>query len=927
MARVKDYLSKTMRQQAAQAMPAPWADSGGLPYERQKIRSSESPQVLTYHQIPLLPLDWNNEAPPRCETTGVEDIWAARPKVTLSSSSEKSLVNDTWETTDEASRKESSVGDVWQAFLNGPSCEDHADVSESEWLQTAALVSPSNDGEPQIQYSDESREFREQQVGTDTTAPSRTLAARQPPSDTCEPLSAVVALNAEDHRPEEACVSSSGDDNTAMQAASQRSQTNSVTDTPLEFSLTRVPPVSGDSDSPTECHKQEGWEQECGEIIAAGIGGGEPFTLHTADLVTSSRELETTDMTAMPESHNGNPGDMISEGARQDEGLSSSREREVAAAADNGADDILLFRETIRQETKDGVRNVFSATRQEEEKEITINYSENKVSRGAELFRAEKAKDKLENQEAGLTSDGNEIMKMLNEREYQHNTVLQVSSVQTEKISTLEACGTRGPNKDDVALEVTEEHADLKSETGEYVFDSNLTGDGNRSSCDGKAMERKEMSPPKEFRPVVDTMESKKIVQISHSSPRLGPMDKCNPKPLEVVELRWTRSQQDLKTQNDHLRSEISPEDVKAQKNAPKRDTSAEHHNEASGGTEDDPSRDKSVGIEKLRIEATREMMGNAESPQTNAWKEQELSAEVENSPVGEYKKPSIITKDPITAVHSAAPEVAGPRMERMVIERFGEDLMSKIWEDIFAQEVQTSSGRTNTADEMRNVVTDAIRGCHFLFEKGTFDSGVFSLTELPTEFNLSLGRAMEQTSTESNECATQDKSQDLEGTRKTLNNLRTGLDPSPHLSQDLTAALAAQIGEPSFQSIQVPSSPTDRGNGSQIKARLDVGQETESQTEDCVFTCKTSSDRPSNKRPSSSEKLKESDALLWWTVLYTISHLTRLLICTLMVGGFFFVVFLYDFPAFFAFYLFSICWWVYTWKRHRVTADNRITG
>lgn len=894
LARVKDYLSKTMRQRvndsahdrgASQPMPAPWADSGGLPYERQTTQSSESPQVLTYHQIPLLPLDWNNEAPPSCETAGADDIWAARPKVTLSNSSEEKLINNTWETTDEAGSKGSSVSDVWQAFLNGPSCEDHSDVSESEWLQTAALVSPSNDGEPHTQRSAESREFQ------NTTAASRALAACQPLSDTCEPLSAVVALNAKDHQSEEACVRSSGDDNAATQAASQRSRTNSVTDTPLEFSLKRAPPVSGDSDSPTECHEQEVWERECGGIIAAGIGGGEPFTLHTADLVTSSRESETTDMTAMPESHNGNPGDMISEGARQDEGLSSSGD--FAATADNAGDGILLFRETIGQETKDGERIVFSVSTRELEEEITISYIDNK-----ELFRPEKAMDKLENQGAGL--------------------------VQREKRLTLEARGTCIQKKE----EVMEECADLNSETGEHVFDSNLTEDGNR----GKAMERKEMSPPKQFRLVEDTTEWKKIFQIGHDLPRLGPIDKCNPKPLEEVELKWTHSKRDLKTQNDQLSSEIGPEDIKTQKNAPRGETSTEYRNDASGGTEDDlRQEDKSVAIGKLEMEAMIETMGNVESPPTNAWKEQELSAEVESSPTGECKKPSIGTKDPITAVNSAAPEVAEPGMERMVIERFGEDLVSKIWEDIFVREVQTSSGRTSTVGEMRNG-TDAAQGRHFLFEKGTLDSGVFSLTELPTDSRLSLGRAMERTWTESNACSTQGKSQDLEATRTTLilNHLRTGTDSSPHLGQELTTTLAAQVGEPWFQSTQAPSSPTDQGNCSQIKARLDTGQETESQTEDCVFTCRKSSDRPSNcsnKHRSSSEKLKESDALLWWTVLYTISHLTRLLICTLMVGGFFFVVFLYDFPAFFAFYLFSMCWWVYTWKRHRVTADNRIAG
>ncbi|XP_017280380.1 uncharacterized protein ppp1r3aa [Kryptolebias marmoratus] len=947
LARVQDYLFKTMQQQlsdsahvqkVSQHMPAPWGNSGSLPYECQKIRSSESPQVLTYHQIPLLPLDWNNDPPQRCETAHVDDILAGGPKMTLSNASEEKPVNDMWETTDEANGKEASVSDVWQAFLNGPGSKDRSDVPESEWLQTAASVSPSNDREPQIQYSAESREFQELQAGTDTATASHTLAACQPLSDTCEPLSAVVSLNTKDHQLKEACVSSSRDDNTATQAASQRSQTNSVTDTPLDFSLKRAPPVSGGSDSPTECHEQEVWEQECEGIIAPGIGGDEPFTLHTADLVTSSGESETTDMTAVPESHNANAGDMIAEGARRDEGLSSSGEREVTATAHNASDDTLAFRETIGQETKDEARNVCSASRQEVEEEIVISYSENKVSREEEIFRPEKAKDKVESQEAGQNGEDKEIIEILDDQVCQSsNNVLQVSSSgQMEKIFILEACGTHVQKREDLALKEQEESVDLKSEIGEHVSDSNLLGDRNRLSWEGKAMEQKEISPSANFRPIVDTTESKKIFQISHDTPRLGPMDKCNPNPLEVVELRWTHSQQELKSQNDDLSSEISSEDVPAKKNGPKRDTLPGHQPEASGGAEEDLTQeDKSICIGKLETEAMREMMGNAKSPQMesqNAWKEQELSAEDESSPIGEYKKPSIGTKEPIAAVNSAALEAVEPRREQRVIERFGEDLASKIWEEIFAREAQTSSRRTNTADEMRNAVAGAIhRGRRFLFEQETFDSGVFSLTELPTDLNVRLGQAQEQTSaTESNECSTNDRSQILLAAQKApiLYKLQTDFNSSPHLSHELTATSAALIGEPLFQSTQALNSPKDQENCSQIKARSATRQETDSQTGDCVFTQRKSSDRSSNmsnKYLGSTEKLKESDALLWWTILYTISHLTRLLICTLLVGGFFVVVFLYDFPAFFAFYLFSVCWWVYSWKRHRVTADNRI--
>lgn len=875
LARVQDYLSKTMQrlndsghdQRGSQHLPAPWGASGSVPYKCQKIQSSESLQVLTYHQIPLLPLDWNNDPPQRCETADVGDILAGRVTMTLPNTSEEKPTNDTWESKDKAKRKENSVSDVWQAFLNGPSCEDRSDLPESEWLQTAALVSPSNDRKPQVKYSAESQELQELQARTDTATATHPLAACQPLSDTCEPLSAVVAFNTKDHQPEEACVSSLGDDNAMTQAASQRSQTNSVTDTPLEFSLERALPVSRDADSTSECHEQEVWEQECGGIIVAGTGGVKPFTLHTADLVTSSRESETTDM--------------ISEGERQDEGLSSSGEREVTAAAHNAADDMLAFRETIGLETKDGVRNVFSASRQKVEEEIVTGYPENKASIG-EIFRLEETKDEAEIQEAGLIGEGKEIIKISLQRICQREVLQDIFSGQIQKILMLEACGKGVQNKEDLVKEI-EKSADLTSETGKHVLECNLLGDGNRLSCDGKAMEEKEISPSANFRPTVDIKESKKIFHINQDTP-IGSTDKCNPNPLDVVEMRWTYSQQELKNQNS--RSKISPEDDTGKKNAPTKPTSTKHQPEDSGRTEDLSQQDKSISIGKLQIEAKREMMVNAESPQMEKCTSAKLSAQVENSSIGEYGKPSVETKDPVTAVNSPALKVLEPRKELMVIERFGECFVSKIWEEIFIGEVQ----------------------------------------ELPTDLNLSLVQASEQTlAAESNKCSTQNKSQ-REATQKTqvLFKLQT------NLNSNFITASGSQIGEPLFQSTQELDSPKDQENFSQIKARSVTQKEAENQTEDRVLTRKRSLDPSSNlsnKHPNSTDKLKESNTLLWWTMFYTISHLTRLLICTILVGGFFVVVFLYDFPAFFAFYVFSVCWWVYTWKRHRVTADDRTTG
>ncbi|KAK9525618.1 hypothetical protein VZT92_016306 [Zoarces viviparus] len=189
MARVQDYLSQRRQQvskayshdsangqRVSQPLPTLWGDSAGFLHKRQQKQSNESPQVLTYHQIPLLTLDWNNDKDHRWRAADMDDIWTGRAEVTLSKASEENKedtpsVSDMWGNfgngTDDTADKNTSVCDAWQAFLNGPSCADHSAVPESEWLQTAALVSPSNDKEPDAQYvaSSQEHEFQDDMKG------------------------------------------------------------------------------------------------------------------------------------------------------------------------------------------------------------------------------------------------------------------------------------------------------------------------------------------------------------------------------------------------------------------------------------------------------------------------------------------------------------------------------------------------------------------------------------------------------------------------------------------------------------------------------------------------------------------------------------------------------------------------------------------
>nr|XP_046235510.1 uncharacterized protein ppp1r3aa isoform X2 [Scatophagus argus] len=1055
LARVQDYLFQRKQhvpqthshvsvndQEHSLPLPTPWSDSASCLQQRQKKQSKENPQVLTYHEIPLLTLDWTLS------------------KASVDKMQNTSSVNDMWDTIlngeDDPTDKEMSVCDVWQAFLNGPSHTDDSGVPESEWLQTATSVSPSNDKDPKPQNvaSSQKHEF---QVGKDTPTIfyAHTSASCQPLSDTCKTLLANAPSNAAEHQPAEACVSSPGDDNIVTQDSSRRSETNSVMDTPQEFCLKRAAPVSeGSVDSSAECHKHATWEQEREGIIeeAEGIGGDGPLSF-----VTSSGESETTDMTAMPASQNASVADRISQGARLDEGLSSSREGQVTGTRNNAKDDMLAFRATIRQGTKDEKRFVFSTPGQGVEEGIVNNCMENQASTGEEIFRPQKTEeceisqryaeekqceefrlnqnsenplqenesdesetrpaqshaDKFNPNQACednykqsqilgrkfelLESDSKDaasiskdlevfkkteleppccttsketkrptgaeagIIQVLNDEAWQDNdnasqlnsswqreNILifpEVHKKQSRPIQAMEEQHIQKWEEEDPKLTQIHQNDGLKSGTGEHVLASNQTEEGKRLSRDGIFEEQKEISPSTHTRLTVESRELKKVFHSDQDAFRPLPTDKCNSIPLTVVEMSWAPSQDIMKGQREGVGHEISPEKVTAKEYAAKKDTSTalQRQPETLERTEEDMShRDKDEGVStgELKIEALGELMGNVGIPQgerKNApaqLKEQELSAEVESSPCVEYQKLKEGTKDPITAENTVALEEIESGLEGVFIERFGEDLVRRIWEEVFSLKVQASNTDLTIVDGVVGKLTDIpdiTHDCHLVFGKDfddAFDSGVFSLTELPSDSNSSQG--LEQTlETETNECSPKESSQSSITTEQTLLVSQTDLNSSAHNSQDLTPILAIQSRQSWKESSQ--SLLNDQENYSQIKERSVTHQEADRQTEECVVAHKESfnrSDHPSHKHPSpSSEKLKESNSLVWWSMLYILSHITRLLICALLLAGCFFIVFLSDFPAFFVLYMFSLCWWFYKWKRHRARTNKGMVG
>ncbi|KAK5896082.1 hypothetical protein CgunFtcFv8_009719 [Champsocephalus gunnari] len=804
LARVKEYLSQRSQhvpkarshdsatsQGVSQPLPAQWVDSASFHHQRQKKQSNESPQVLTYHQIPLLTLDWNNDKAHERGAPEMRDIWTGTAQMTLSKASEEKTpsVNDMWEAfgnrTDDSSDKETSGCDVWQAFRNEPRCTERSAVPESEWLQTAASVSPSNDKEPDARNTASSQE-QGFQVGTDTptTLHAHTLAVCQLLSD---------SLPAEDLQPAEACVSSPRDDDTVTRDTSQRSQTNSVTDTPQIFGLKGATQVTeGSVDSSTECHEHTIWGQGREEIIggAEGKGQDEPFTQYTHDLVTSSGESETTDMTAMPEFQNATADDRISQGLH--EGLSSSREGKVTGTAQSMMDDKLAFTGTIRHGTKDEERFVFSTSRQGREEGMVNSCTENKAAADEEIFRPQKRE---ECDISGRCADAK-----------QHGEVRQNQNSENPL------------QENENEIKLAQKNAD----------ESNLSNTSEDAS------------------------------------------------------------------QKEDIGCEISPEEVMEKKSVAMKDTSTElqQQPETLESTDERVShRDTDESIGELKIEVLDDLMGNVEDPQ-------ELSAEVESSTRVEYKRLSQGIKDSIIAGNTAALEVIESGLDEMFIERFGEDLISGIWEEVF--------GRRNLASNRDTDIVEGIGGKQAVkpditrFEKD-FNDALF-LIELPTDQTLA---------TDSKEFSPKE-SLSLTAAEQTnfLSQLPTDLNTSAHLRKDFSPIAAAQSSPSLTESAR--RSTKDQEHFTQTKERSVTCQETSRHIErfgeyligeiwDEVFGRR---EQASKGRTDIVDRTSE-----------------------LAVAGFFFSLFLFDFPAFFALYTFSLCWWFYKWKTHRVTTNKGMVG
>ncbi|XP_041713353.1 uncharacterized protein LOC121546258 isoform X1 [Coregonus clupeaformis] len=317
---------------------------------RQKKQANDTPQIMTYHQIPLLSLYWGKDKV-RAVTPDEDDIWI-RTRTTPQVTSDKSEDN---------LEEQTSVCDLWEAFLNGTDSKDTTSVPESEWLQSATSVCPSIDKED---FEASSKVENQQEDDLDSNTQRYThCTVDELPSWAHNHVMPVVS--AEEPLPRSG-VTFPKDDKALVYDPLQRSEAIPVTDTLQESIPSGAARVAGGSvDSTAQCYKH----------VEGGRGRGEePFTPYRAEPVTSSGETETTDMTAMAESQNAIAADRICQGERQDKTLSSDMEVEVKGNVHKAADDTVTFRETVRERTEDktntqshGVEEGFAQTNKEDE--------------------------------------------------------------------------------------------------------------------------------------------------------------------------------------------------------------------------------------------------------------------------------------------------------------------------------------------------------------------------------------------------------------------------------------------------------------------------------------------------------------------------------------------------------------------------------
>lgn len=961
--------------------------------------------MLTYHEIPLLTLDWNSDKAHQWGVAGKGGLWPRTKTTSPAAHVDDGLpVMDEWKTflngTDDAAGQEASVCETWQTFLNESGCSKLSAVPESEWLQRAASVLPSND-KNSLAKSAMDGQGHELQMVVDAAIASH-VGTTQPVSEGPSAKITAIANPYPAKAQREECATSTD--------LPQRSGMNPPTGIPEKFKATGETAASEDYvQSSTVCQKCVTEEQEKEEMRKVEGKDDEPLALPTADLVTSSGEREATDLTSLSETQNGSAVDRISQGASADEGLSFSGEGQVAGTSHNETDDTLAFTGTIRRGTGAEGLFVFSTSTQGIKKgnvdscgkstreEIFMLREKAECEISQRFERDETQHEQLRpcqsgsNPSEGNVDDGNEVRSaQSNGDQFSLNKTCRDNFVQV-KIE-----GTTFKSEIEIARSVNlasykmveaefsnstsqgsliggEDRTILKFNKDEKQSSVNslqsLQQDENISKVYGPCNQQLKQIQSREELQIQDDQEaseatpregtglnceagkgglvfdeteegkclishtwgSRKMQEVSRGDNgtfRTFPNSKCDPSPTAAAETRWVHTQGKMKAEKLDIGRQISPQEV-----AEEIDSSGElqRQPETPKRTEGDKSHrsnNEKPSAGELKIEVPGDLTGDTGIPRGEGesvptqFKEQEQPAGAKSSPHVVSVKLSARTKDPIMAGSAMALEVTEPTMEEVYVQRFGEDLVRAIWDEVFNLKVSDTHRDLKVNDETAGVLVvapDVPRDCHPPIEDfdDTFDSGVYSLIESAPESSLEPPLVAQ-----SDNWLPKDWSPALDPKEQTHSLPKSKMSLNSSAQFDVVIAPVSPANGSQKSSHSAYGSLSDLENHAQIRERSVACQDTGRQTKERVAEeGRNPCGRTSRAEPSSSsEKLKEPGDLMWWSVFYIISHITRLIVCSLLVAGFYFVLFLCDSKSFFALYIFSMCWWFYRLKGHQVT-------
>lgn len=312
----------------------------------------------------------------------------------------------------------------------------------------------------------------------------------------------------------------------------------------------------------------------------------------------------------------------------------------------------------------------------------------------------------------------------------------------------------------------------------------------------------------------------------------------------------------------------------------------------------------------------------------------------VESSRQAEYRKLPVRTKDIIIVdIMVALKSEIEPGVEEGFTESTDPALDEGILEPMLGLKDDVSAyekGKDAVGVEIGSAIPDLIHDIHlkeeYLSKEGltvAFDSDVFSLTELLTNPNLTstLNEGLGQNvATTSDEHSMTQSNQSLPNIAQTLSSPVTSSSFAPVEAGTTESQVPPSLTQNS------PSLVEDQDSFRLVKERSITHQEIHSQSEDCAVSererfSQLSPPASQESCSSSSENLDKSSTsvLVWWTVFFSLGHVTRTLAYALLVVAFFVTTFLYDFPACFALHAFMVCWWGYQQKKNRVAVTKGI--